>query len=33
MQVFWFIPTHGDSRYLGKLNRDRSFVHEFDPYS
>jgi len=17
MQVFWFIPTHGDSRYLG----------------
>ena len=24
MQVFWFLPTHGDSRYLGTTEGARS---------
>lgn len=24
MQVFWFIPTHGDSRYLGTAEGARA---------
>lgn len=23
MQVFWFLPTHGDSRYLGTIEGAR----------
>jgi alkanesulfonate monooxygenase len=23
MKIFWFIPTHGDSRYLGTQRRPR----------
>ena len=29
MQVFWFIPTHGDSRYLGTAEGARQLSHEY----
>ncbi|WCM95210.1 FMNH2-dependent alkanesulfonate monooxygenase [Acidovorax sp. NCPPB 2350] len=29
MQVFWFIPTHGDSRYLGTSEGARPVNHEY----
>ena len=29
MQVFWFIPTHGDSRYLGTAEGARQVDHAY----
>jgi alkanesulfonate monooxygenase len=29
MQVFWFIPTHGDSRYLGTAEGARQISHDY----
>lgn len=29
MQVFWFIPTHGDSRYLGTAKGARQLTHDY----
>jgi alkanesulfonate monooxygenase len=29
MQVFWFIPTHGDSRYLGTSEGARQVDHDY----
>lgn len=29
MQVFWFIPTHGDSRYLGTARGGRQVNHDY----
>ena len=29
MQVFWFIPTHGDSRYLGTAEGAREVSHDY----
>lgn len=29
MQVFWFIPTHGDGRYLGTAYGGRAFDHGY----
>ncbi|WP_295958538.1 FMNH2-dependent alkanesulfonate monooxygenase [Rhodoferax sp.] len=29
MQVFWFIPTHGDSRYLGTAQGAREIDHDY----
>jgi alkanesulfonate monooxygenase len=29
MQVFWFIPTHGDSRYLGTAEGARAVDHDY----
>ena len=29
MQVFWFIPTHGDSRYLGTAKGARQLSHDY----
>ena len=29
MQVFWFIPTHGDSRYLGTAEGARPLSHDY----
>lgn len=29
MQVFWFIPTHGDSRYLGTAEGAREVNHDY----
>lgn len=29
MQVFWFIPTHGDSRYLGTSEGAREVSHDY----
>ncbi|MDR0226302.1 MAG: FMNH2-dependent alkanesulfonate monooxygenase [Burkholderiaceae bacterium] len=29
MQVFWFIPTHGDSRYLGTSEGARALSHDY----
>ena len=29
MQVFWFIPTHGDSRYLGTSEGARPLTHDY----
>ncbi|TWO70714.1 FMNH2-dependent alkanesulfonate monooxygenase [Caenimonas sedimenti] len=29
MQVFWFIPTHGDSRYLGTSEGARQLDHDY----
>ncbi|WCM90356.1 FMNH2-dependent alkanesulfonate monooxygenase [Acidovorax sp. NCPPB 3576] len=29
MQVFWFIPTHGDSRYLGTTEGARQLSHDY----
>jgi alkanesulfonate monooxygenase len=29
MQVFWFIPTHGDSRYLGTSEGGRMVSHDY----
>lgn len=29
MQVFWFIPTHGDSRYLGTGEGAREISHDY----
>lgn len=29
MQVFWFIPTHGDSRYLGTGEGARQLSHDY----
>ncbi len=29
MQVFWFIPTHGDSRYLGTGEGAREVNHDY----
>ena len=29
MQVFWFIPTHGDSRYLGTIEGARQVDHTY----
>ncbi|MFZ4286559.1 FMNH2-dependent alkanesulfonate monooxygenase [Variovorax sp. HJSM1_2] len=29
MQVFWFIPTHGDSRYLGTAEGARQIGHDY----
>jgi alkanesulfonate monooxygenase len=29
MQVFWFIPTHGDSRYLGTSEGARPLSHDY----
>ncbi|RYF25729.1 MAG: FMNH2-dependent alkanesulfonate monooxygenase [Comamonadaceae bacterium] len=29
MQVFWFIPTHGDSRYLGTAEGGRALTHDY----
>lgn len=29
MQVFWFIPTHGDSRYLGTAEGARQVDHDY----
>ncbi len=29
MQVFWFIPTHGDSRYLGTSEGGRALSHDY----
>ena len=28
MKIFWFIPTHGDSRYLGTSKGARQLNHE-----
>ena len=29
MQIFWFIPTHGDSRYLGTSEGARGLDHDY----
>src|ERR1700693_2268355 len=29
MNVFWFIPTHGDSRYLGTSEGGRLVSHDY----
>ena len=29
MQIFWFIPTHGDSRYLGTARGGRPVHHDY----
>lgn len=29
MQIFWFIPTHGDSRYLGTSKGARQLTHDY----
>jgi alkanesulfonate monooxygenase len=29
MQIFWFIPTHGDSRYLGTSEGARAVDHDY----
>ncbi len=29
MKVFWFIPTHGDSRYLGTAEGARALSHDY----
>ncbi len=29
MQIFWFIPTHGDSRYLGTAEGAREVSHDY----
>ncbi len=29
MQIFWFIPTHGDSRYLGTSEGAREVNHDY----
>ena len=29
MQVFWFLPTHGDSRYLGTGEGARQVDHDY----
>jgi alkanesulfonate monooxygenase len=29
MQIFWFIPTHGDSRYLGTARGARPLDHDY----
>lgn len=29
MQVFWFIPTHGDARYLGSSEGERQLSHDY----
>ena len=29
MQIFWFIPTHGDSRYLGTSEGARQLDHDY----
>ena len=29
MQIFWFIPTHGDSRYLGTTKGARQLSHDY----
>ena len=29
MQIFWFIPTHGDSRYLGTSEGARAISHDY----
>ncbi|MDR0259243.1 MAG: FMNH2-dependent alkanesulfonate monooxygenase [Comamonas sp.] len=29
MEVFWFIPTHGDSRYLGTTHGARPLTHDY----
>ena len=29
MQIFWFIPTHGDSRYLGTAKGARQLSHDY----
>ena len=29
MQVFWFIPNHGDSRYLGTAEGGRALTHDY----
>lgn len=29
MQIFWFIPTHGDSRYLGTTEGAREVSHDY----
>ncbi|MCZ8096059.1 MAG: LLM class flavin-dependent oxidoreductase, partial [Acidovorax sp.] len=29
MQIFWFIPTHGDSRYLGTAKGGRQLSHDY----
>ncbi|MCA1325482.1 FMNH2-dependent alkanesulfonate monooxygenase [Herbaspirillum sp. alder98] len=29
MNVFWFIPTHGDSRYLGTAEGARAVTHDY----
>jgi alkanesulfonate monooxygenase len=29
MQIFWFIPTHGDSRYLGTREGARQLDHDY----
>ena len=29
MKIFWFIPTHGDSRYLGTTQGARALTHDY----
>lgn len=29
MKIFWFLPTHGDSRYLGSTNGARAVDHHY----
>ena len=29
MHVFWFLPTHGDSRYLGTRHGGRAVTHNY----
>lgn len=29
MKIFWFIPTHGDSRYLGTSKGARTVDHTY----
>ena len=29
MKIFWFLPTHGDSRYLGTAHGARSVSHAY----
>lgn len=29
MKIFWFIPTHGDSRYLGTTHGARPLTHDY----
>lgn len=29
MKIFWFIPTHGDSRYLGTVEGARTLNHDY----
>src|SRR5690606_3601717 len=29
MKIFWFIPTHGDSRYLGTAEGARTLNHDY----